>query len=157
MSQTHLDPFGARAPLPGSAQPTSLYRLNRLEEAGIGPVSRLPFSIKVLLEAVLRQVDDFAVTQEDVVRLANWDAKNPAPVELPFKPARVVMQDFTGVPGVVDLAAMRAAMARLGGDPKRVNPLIPVDLVIDHSVQVDQYRYEDVVVLQRRARVRAEP
>ena len=115
------------------------YRLAALEEAGIGQICRLPFSIKVLLEALLRQVDGFAVTEEDVVRLANWDAANPAPVELPFKPARVVMQDFTGVPGVVDLAAMRSAMARLGGDPKRVNPLIPVDLVIDHSVQVDQF------------------
>jgi aconitate hydratase len=82
----------------------------------------------VLLEALLRQVDGFAVTEKDVRRLANWDAANPAPVELPFKPARLVMQDFTGVPGVVDLAAMRSAMGRLGGDPKHVNPLIPVDL-----------------------------
>ena len=139
MTQTHLDPFGARALLAGSPEPTYYYRLDALAEAGIGHVSRLPFSIKVLLEALLRQVDGFAVTQEDVARLANWDANNPAPVELPFKPARVIMQDFTGVPGVVDLAAMRSAMARLGGDPKRVNPLIPVDLVIDHSVQVDQY------------------
>ncbi len=138
MSEKPHDPFNARTRLPGAAEPIYYYRLAALEEAGIGPISRLPFSIKVLLEAVLRQVDGFAVTEDDVRRLANWDAKNPAPVELPFKPARVVMQDFTGVPGVVDLAAMRAAMARLGGDPKRVNPLIPVDLVIDHSVQVDQ-------------------
>ena len=125
--------------LEGAAEPTIYYRLAALEEAGIGHISRLPFSIKVLLEALLRQVDGFAVTEEDVRRLANWDAANPAQVELPFKPARVVLQDFTGVPGVVDLAAMRSAMARLGGDPKRVNPLIPVDLVIDHSVQVDQF------------------
>jgi aconitate hydratase len=145
MSQKHHDPFGVRAPLPGAAQSMYLYRLHQLEKAGIGPVSRLPFSIKVLLEAVLRQVDDFAVTQDDVVRLANWDAKNPASIELPFKPARVVMQDFTGVPAVVDLAAMRSAMARLGGDPKRVNPLIPVDLVIDHSVQVDQFGSKDAL------------
>jgi len=133
------DPFRARTELEGAAEPTIYYRLAALEDAGIGHISRLPFSIKVLLEALLRQVDGFAVTAEDVRRLANWDAANPAPVELPFKPARVVMQDFTGVPGVVDLAAMRSAMARLGGDPKRVNPLIPVDLVIDHSVQVDQF------------------
>ena len=133
------DPFRARTRLEGAAEPTIYYRLAALADAGIGQISRLPFSIKVLLEALLRQVDGFAVTEEDVVRLANWDAANPAPVELPFKPARVVMQDFTGVPGVVDLAAMRSAMARLGGDPKRVNPLIPVDLVIDHSVQVDQF------------------
>ena len=133
------DPFRARTQLEGAAEPTIYYRLAALEDAGIGHISRLPFSIKVLLEALLRQVDGFAVTEEDVRRLASWDAANPAQVELPFKPARVVMQDFTGVPGVVDLAAMRSAMARLGGDPKRVNPLIPVDLVIDHSVQVDQF------------------
>ena len=139
MTQTHLDPFGARALLAGSPEPTTYYRLDALAEAGVGHVSRLPFSIKVLLEALLRQVDGFAVTEEDVVRLANWDAAHPAQVELPFKPARVIMQDFTGVPGVVDLAAMRSAMARAGGDPKRVNPLIPVDLVIDHSVQVDDF------------------
>ena len=139
MPQTYLDPFGARTLLPGGDPSVYYYRLNTLEETGVGPVSRLPFSIKILLEAVLRQVDDFAVTREDVVRLANWDAKASAAVELPFKPARVVMQDFTGVPCVVDLAAMRSAMARMGGDPRRVNPLIPVDLVIDHSVQVDQF------------------
>ena len=133
------DPFRVRTQLEGAAEPTIYYRLAALEDAGIGHISRLPFSIKVLLEALLRQVDGFAVTEEDVRRLANWDAAAPAQVELPFKPARVVMQDFTGVPGVVDLAAMRSAMARLGGDPKRVNPLIPVDLVIDHSVQVDQF------------------
>ncbi|MEJ5200102.1 MAG: aconitase family protein, partial [Anaerolineae bacterium] len=139
MSQPPLDPFAARALLPGAGRPIYYYRLAALEEAGIGTISRLPFSIKVLLEAVLRQVDGFSVTEEDVRRLANWNAQDPAPVEVPFKPARVVMQDFTGVPAVVDLAAMRSAMARLGGDPKRVNPLIPVDLVIDHSVQVDQF------------------
>jgi aconitate hydratase len=137
-TDTH-DPFHARTRLEGAAESTLYYRLAALEDAGIGHISRLPFSIKVLLEALLRQVDGFAVTEEDVRRLANWNAANPAQVELPFKPARVVMQDFTGVPGVVDLAAMRSAMARLGGDPKRVNPLIPVDLVIDHSVQVDQF------------------
>ena len=139
MPNTLHDPFHARARLPGVAGPTYYYDLGALEKAGIGHVGCLPFSIKVLLEAVLRQVDGFAVTEEDVVRLAGWDAASPAQVELPFKPARVIMQDFTGVPGVVDLAAMRSAMARLGGDPKRVNPLIPVDLVIDHSVQVDEF------------------
>ena len=133
------DPFGARTPLPGSTEPVYLYRLQKLEESGVGSVSRLPFSIKVLLEAVLRQVDGFEVTQEDVVRLANWDPANTAMIELPYKPARVILQDFTGVPAVLDLAAMRDAMARMGGDPQRVNPEIPVDLVIDHSVQVDQF------------------
>ncbi|MBM4457095.1 MAG: aconitate hydratase AcnA [Chloroflexi bacterium] len=125
--------------MPGAAELTYYYRLQRLEEAGVGAVSRLPFSIKVLLEALLRQVDNFAVTEDDVVRLARWDAARPAAVELPFKPARVIFQDFTAVPAVVDLAAMRGAMARLGGDPKRVNPQIAVDLVIDHSVQVDRF------------------
>jgi aconitate hydratase len=139
MTKPIRDLFNARTLLSGSPDPVYYYRLAALEDAGIGHIGRLPFSVKVLLEALLRQVDGFAVTEEDVLRLANWDAANPAPVELPFKPARVVMQDFTGVPGVVDLAAMRSAMARLGGDPKRVNPLIPVDLVIDHSVQVDQF------------------
>ena len=139
MSEKTFDPFGARARLPDTAEPIYYYRLDALAEAGVGHVSRLPFSIKVLLEALLRQVDGFAVTEEDVRRLAAWDAVNPAPVELPFKPARVVMQDFTGVPAVVDLAAMRSAMARASGDPTRVNPLIPVDLVIDHSVLVDDF------------------
>ena len=139
MSETIRDPFNALTRLAAAGEPIFYYRLAALEEAGLGQVSRLPFSIKVLLEALLRQVDGFAVTEEDVRRLAAWDAANPAPVELPFKPARVVMQDFTGVPAVVDLAAMRSAMARAGGDPTRVNPLIPVDLVIDHSVLVDDF------------------
>ncbi len=133
------NPFGARAVLEGSREPVYYYRLSALEEAGLGAISRLPYSIKVLLEALLRQVDGFAVTEEDVKHLAAWDAANVAAVELPFKPARVILQDFTGVPAILDLAAMRSAMARAGGDPRRVNPLIPVDLVIDHSVQVDQF------------------
>ncbi len=136
MSADSISPFDSLATLSPSVH---YYRLEALEEQGIGHVSRLPFSIKVLLEAILRQVDGFAVTEEDVVRLASWNATEDTPVELPFKPARVILQDFTGVPCVVDLAAMRDAMARLGGDPARVNPQIPVDLVIDHSVQVDQF------------------
>jgi aconitate hydratase len=139
MASRVQDSFGAKKLLPGGAEPTYYYSLSVLEEQGLGKISALPFSIKVLLEALLRQVDGFAVSGADVMRLAAWDPKNPAPVELPFKPARVVMQDFTGVPGVVDLASMRSAMARAGGEPKRVNPLIQVDLVIDHSVQVDQF------------------
>lgn len=130
-----------RSPLPidtGSGQAT-LYSLKKLEEAGLGAISRLPFSIRVLLEAVLRNCDGFTVTEEDVRNLAAWNAEAPAKQELPFKPYRVVLQDFTGVPAVVDLAAMRSAMERIGGDPERINPLIPVDLVIDHSVQVDHF------------------
>jgi aconitate hydratase len=133
------DPFGARAKLSGMAEPTYYYRLNALEEAGVGPVSRLPYAIKVLLEAVLRHIDGFEVTEDDVRRLANWNPSSTKVIEVPFKPARVLLQDFTGVPAVVDLASMRGAMQKLGGDPQRVNPLIPVDLVIDHSVQVDQF------------------
>ena len=112
---------------------------NRLEEAGLGDVSTLPYSMRILLEAVLRNCDGYVVRAEDVQNLAAWNAAQPAQLEMPFKPARVVLQDFTGVPAVVDLAAMRSAMQRLGGDPKKINPLIPVDLVIDHSVQVDRF------------------
>ncbi len=136
---TRGNPFDARAVLPGTQAPTCYYRLKALEEAGLGEISRLPFSIRVLLESLLRQIDGYTVTLEDVERLASWDPAHVAPVEIPFKPARVLLQDFTGVPAVVDLAAMRSAMFRAGGDPKRVNPRIPVDLVIDHSVQVDEF------------------
>ncbi|MGH2536952.1 MAG: aconitate hydratase AcnA [Candidatus Promineifilaceae bacterium] len=132
-----FDHFGARATLPGGSQ--AYYRLAKLEEDGIASLGRLPFSIKVLLEALLRTCDGFEVNPEDVVNLANWQGKAEARFDLPFKPARVVLQDFTGVPTVVDLAALRSAMARLGGDPERINPLVPVDLVIDHSVQVDMF------------------
>ncbi len=138
MSKAFLDPFAARSQLPGSTD-IYYYRLGRLEELGLGHMSSLPFSIKVLLEALLRQVNGFSVTEDDVRRLAGYDARHVAVEELPFKPARVVLQDFTGVPAVVDLAAMRAAMGRLGGDPRRVNPQIPVNLVIDHSVQVNLF------------------
>ncbi|GAB4547787.1 MAG: aconitate hydratase AcnA [Anaerolineae bacterium] len=133
------DLFGARAIFDTGSGTACYYRLSRLEEEGLGAVSRLPFSIKVLLEAVLRECDGYVITQDDVSRLAAWNAASPQPFELPFKPARVIMQDFTGVPAVVDLAALRSAMARLGGDPQRINPVVPVDLVIDHSVQVDVF------------------
>ena len=114
------------------------YKLEALKHAGVAPnLDRMPFSIRVMLEALLRNEDGYIVTADDVRSLAKWNPKSPAQVELPFLPARVVMQDFTGVPAVVDLAAMRDAMKRLGGDPKKINPLVPVDLVIDHSVQVD--------------------
>jgi aconitate hydratase len=93
----------------------------------------------VLLEAALRQADGFEITKEAVETIANWGPETAGKVEIPFKPARVVLQDFTGVPSVVDLAALRSAMERMGGDPKKVNPQVPVDLVIDHSVQVDRF------------------
>ncbi len=131
------DPFHARDSFQTESGRVGIYRLSKLEEAGLTKVERLPYSIRVLLESVLRNCDGIEATEEDVVRLAAWDGARPAAVEVPFKPARVLLQDFTGVPAVVDLAAMRSAMKRLGGDPKRINPLVPVDLVIDHSVQVD--------------------
>ncbi|MFA6109651.1 MAG: aconitate hydratase AcnA, partial [Candidatus Latescibacterota bacterium] len=131
------DAFAARATLKLHAGTAAFYRLAKLEEDGIAPVSRLPYSIKILLEAALRQCDGFEITREDVIRIAQWSPQTAGREEIPFKPGRVVMQDFTGVPAVVDLAAMRDAVIELGGDPDRVNPLIPVDLVIDHSVQVD--------------------
>ncbi len=131
------DTFGARATLQAADGTLTYYRLHRLEESGVAPVSRLPFSLKVLLESLLRNEDDRIIAAEDVTALACWLPQAAALRELPFLPARVLLQDFTGVPAVVDLAALRSAMARLGGDPARINPLIPVDLVIDHSVQVD--------------------
>ncbi len=148
------DVFGARDALETRQGRMTFYRLSRLEESGLGRISRLPFSIKVLLEAALRTCDGYQVTEDDVRNLAAWDARNPRPVEFPFKPARVLMQDFTGVPCIVDLAAMRDAVNRLGGDPKRVNPLVPVDLVIDHSVQVDYFGTE--LALMRNAQVEFE-
>ncbi len=112
------------------------FRLDALEKAGLVKLNKLPFSIRIVLEAALRQCNDKEITQADVKNIAAWSPKGARP-GIPFLPGRVVMQDFTGVPAVVDLAAMRAAVARLGGDPKKINPLVPVDLVIDHSVQVD--------------------
>jgi aconitate hydratase len=112
------------------------YRLDALEKAGLTKLNKLPYSIRIVLEAALRQCNDKEITQDDVKNIASWTPKGARP-GIPFLPGRVVMQDFTGVPAVVDLAAMRAAVARLGGDPKKINPLVPVDLVIDHSVQVD--------------------
>ncbi|MGA2441302.1 MAG: aconitate hydratase [Tepidisphaeraceae bacterium] len=133
------NPFGAESKLSTLAGDVSIFRLNRLAELKLGNVDRLPYSIKVLLESCLRNVDNFEVSEQDVRRLAAWNAAAVEPAELPFKPARVILQDFTGVPCVVDLASMRAAMKRAGGNPQKINPLVPVDLVIDHSVQVDDF------------------
>jgi aconitate hydratase len=133
------NPLGAESRLSTAAGDVTIYRLAKLIEDGIGDVATLPFSLRVLLEACLRNVDDFVVSREDVVSIAEWDAAAPKAAEIPFKPGRVVLQDFTGVPAVVDLAALRAAMVRMGGDPRKINPLVPCDLVIDHSVQVDQF------------------
>jgi aconitate hydratase len=139
MRQPNKNALGARATFDTGYGKAYIYRLDKLERDGLGNISQLPFSIKVLLEAVLREVDGYVVTEENVQKLAAWNAAVPAPDEIPFKPARVILQDFTGVPAVVDLAAMRSAMARLGGDPQKINPVVPVNLVIDHSVQVDVF------------------
>jgi aconitate hydratase len=121
----------------GAGKKGNLYSLPALEEAGVGKVSRLPVSIRIVLESVLRNCDGKKVSEKDVATLANWNAKEPAKEEIPFVVARIVLQDFTGVPLLVDLAAMRAAVARVKRDPKIIEPLVPVDLVVDHSVQVD--------------------
>jgi aconitate hydratase len=140
------DAFGARSTLDTGFGRAALYRLDSLEKAGVAPgLARLPFSIKVLLESVLRSVDGELVTADDVRNLGGWNAAAPKDVELPFMPARVILQDFTGVPAVVDLASMRAAVKRLGADPKRINPLVPADLVVDHSVQVDVFGSPDAL------------
>jgi aconitate hydratase len=134
-----IDAFGAVSTLSSKAGDFKIARLNKLAELGLGNLDKLPFSIKILLESCLRNLDNFEVSEDDVKRLAKWNPEKPSTQELPFKVARVILQDFTGVPCVVDLAAMRAAMKRAGGDPQKINPLVPVDLVIDHSVQVDEY------------------
>src|ERR1700704_3884211 len=121
----------------GEGREGFLYSLPALEEQGIGKISRLPVSIRIVLESVLRNCDGNKVRRKDVETLANWSAKSPANEEIPFVVARIVLQDFTGVPLIVDLAAMRSAVKRLGRDPKIIEPLVPVDLVVDHSVQVD--------------------
>ena len=145
--RTGCDPFGARDTFNTSFGQVGIFRLSALEDSGLGTISALPYSLRMLLEAVLRNCDGDVITEDDVRCLAGWQAESPAKTEIPFKPSRVVLQDFTGVPAVVDLAAMRSAMHRLGGDPKKVNPLIPVDLVIDHSVQVDRFGSPDALQL----------
>jgi aconitate hydratase len=129
----------------------TLFSLQRLEDEGLTQLDQLPFSIRVLLESVLRQCNEKEITKDDVKHIAGWQPVEPQRLSFPFRPSRVIMQDFTGVPAIVDLAAMRSAMIRLGGDPKKINPLIPVDLVIDHSVQVDFFASPDA--LQRNAEV----
>ncbi len=140
-----VEPFSARGTFETGNGPATLFRLRSLDDAGVTNTSRLPYSLRMILEALLRTCDGYEVTEDDVRALATWNAAKPAEREIPFKPARVVLQDFTGVPCVVDLAAMRAAMRRLGGDPAKINPLVPVDLVIDHSVQVDFFGSADAL------------
>jgi aconitate hydratase len=134
-----MNSFGARVPLSGAAGDVRMFSLRALEKHGFSDVARLPYSIKILLENLLRHEDGRFVKAADIEALATWDLKSGAQREISFMPARVLLQDFTGVPCVVDLAAMRDGIVRLGGDPSRVNPLQPVELVIDHSVQVDYF------------------
>ncbi|MDT9024243.1 aconitate hydratase AcnA [Rossellomorea yichunensis] len=133
------DVFNARSSFELEGKRYHYYRLKALEEAGVTKINRLPYSVKVLLESVLRQFDGRVINKDHVENLANWGSAEVKDAEVPFKPSRVILQDFTGVPAVVDLASLRKAMADIGGDPQKINPEIPVDLVIDHSVQVDKY------------------
>ena len=136
---TSKNSFGARATLSVDGKSYTLYRLDAVEERSGKRASRLPFSLKILLENLLRNEDDTFVKRDDILALARWDTRAGAEKEIAFRTSRVLLQDFTGVPAVVDLAAMRDALQALGGDPQRINPLQPVDLVIDHSVQVDEF------------------
>ena len=145
------DFFNSRNVLKAGGREYTIHRLDVLEKAGLTKLDKLPYSIRIILEAALRQCNDKEITQQNVKDIAAWTPL-PSPLKggsrpgIPFLPARVVMQDFTGVPAVVDLAAMRTAVARLGGDPKRINPLVPVDLVIDHSIQVDFFASTDALL-----------
>src|SRR5580658_7180500 len=137
-----MNSFSSRATLTSGNKSYTIYRLPALSEKGFD-FSRLPFSLKILLENLLRREDGVNVTAADICFLANWDAKAEPSREIAYMPARVLMQDFTGVPAIVDLGAMRDAIKKMGGDPEKINPLSPVDLVIDHSIQVDAFGAQD--------------
>ena len=154
MATIKNDEFGTKVHFETGAGKAWMYSLKELERKGSRNISRLPFSIKVLLEAVLREVDGYVVTKDDVEKLTSWCGSSQKSDEIPFKPTRVILQDFTGVPAVVDLAAMRSAMERMGGNPQKINPVVPVDLVIDHSVQVDFFGQS--MALERNAEIEFE-
>src|ERR1700744_2873013 len=137
-SNAHLDSFHAAGELKSGNKTVRYFRLSALESTG-AKLQRLPYSLRILLENLLRREDGVTVTADDIRFLANWDSKTEPSREIAFMPARVLMQDFTGAPAVVDLAAMRDPMKQLGGDAEKINPLVPAELVIDHSVQVDEY------------------
>src|SRR5436853_2224 len=139
---TTSNSFGSRARLAVGSRSFEIFRLDALEPRGFA-IGRLPYSLKILLENLLRLEDGRTVRPEEIERLARWDPKKVPDDEIAFTPARVLLQDFTGVPAVVDLAAMRDAMQAMGGDPRKINPLQPVELVIDHSVQVDNFGTAD--------------
>ena len=135
--------FNARSSFEVNGKKYNFYKLQAIQDAGVGNVSKLPYSIKILLESVLRQFDGSVIKEEHVENLAKWGTSEVKDIDVPFKPSRVILQDFTGVPAVVDLASLRKAMADMGGDPNQINPAIPVDLVVDHSVQVDEFGSSD--------------
>src|SRR5206468_7585132 len=137
-----MNSFRSRSTLKAGGKEYEIYRLSALDEQGIS-TRHLPFSLRILLENLLRTEDGRNVRKEDIRALANWNSKSKADKEIAFTPSRVLLQDFTGVPCIVDLAAMRDAMQQLGGDPSLINPLQPVELVIDHSVQVDEFGTAD--------------
>ena len=141
-----VDPFSTRRQLATSSGDVAIYSLQALETQGLTELNRLPFSIRVLLESVLRQINGREITEQHVRELGSWHPQADARPDVPYLPARVIMQDFTGVPAIVDLAAMRSALARLGGDPAKISPQIPVDLVIDHSVQVDFFASKEALL-----------
>lgn len=145
------DCFSVKRSVQTSQGKYAIFSLKELENQGLTHLGKLPFSIRIMLESVLRQCNEVEITSNHVKNLAAWKPRLEDKSSFPFKPARVIMQDFTGVPAIVDLAAMRSAMARLGGDPQKINPVIPVDLVIDHSVQVDFFASPDA--LQRNAEI----
>ena len=145
------NPFNAQKTLTSSGKDYTIYSLKALEDQGHAQLDKLPFSIRIMLEAALRGLNGVDIHEQDVLNLAGWQPQVEERQPMPFKPGRIVLQDFTGVPAIVDLAAMRSSMARLGGDPKKINPVVPVDLVIDHSVQVDFFASEDA--LQRNAEI----
>ena len=135
----NFNQFGCKVNFETGGGKSSLFSLEKLQKDGIGQVDCLPYSIRVLLEQVLRNQNNNQVCPEDIVELANWNPSQKSNIEIPYNPTRVILQDFTGVPTVVDLASLRSAMVAMNGDPSLINPRVPVDLVIDHSVQVDYF------------------
>ncbi len=142
MSQNN---FGCLIDFESGEGTASIYSLEELQKRGVGPIDTLPFSIRILLEQALRNVEESKSNTKDVNLLANWNASEKSPEEIPYRPARVILQDFTGVPAVVDLAALRYAVVEIDGDPAVINPRVPVDLVIDHSIQVDVFGSSDAL------------
>src|SRR6202044_1009136 len=136
-----MNSFGSKSTLTSNGKSYEIYRLKALETKDVS-LAKLPYSLRILLENLLRHEDGKSVTAADIEFLAKWNPKAEADREIAFMPARVLMQDFTGVPAIVDLAAMRDAMKKLGGDPEKINPLAEVDLVIDHSVMVDNFGHK---------------